>query len=186
MFAQFISELVGASYCSEKAGVVVKAKLFWNRDLTVLILGLAVYALGGVGLYYLAGQLIAAGEAMDAMYAWVFLDAGVQISVYQFTCFVWSTVCHACWMALFSRRGVVWVERIKFSNVIYLFFRMLGYLFFCLFILGIVGVGVAKRPFSDFHQFFSILVPCLLLGGWVWSARDLLIAVSGGKKRDVR
>ncbi|KAA8691275.1 MULTISPECIES: hypothetical protein [Pseudomonas syringae group] len=149
----------------------------------MFILGLVVYVLGGIGLYYVTGYLRATGEIMDAMYAWIFLDAGVQISVYQFTCFGWSTVCHACWSTFFSRRGVVWVESISFSNVICLFFRVLGYLFFCLFILGIVGVGVAKRPFSDFHQFFSILIPCLLLGGWVWSARDILIAVSGGKKR---
>nr|WP_080270510.1 hypothetical protein [Pseudomonas syringae] len=152
----------------------------------MFIFGLAVYVLGGIGLYYFTGHLTAAGEVMDAMYAWIYLDAGVRISTYQFTCLCWSTVCHACWMALFSPKGVVWVGSIRFSNVVYLFFRTLGYLFFCFFILAIVGVGVAKRPFSDFHQFFSILVPCLLLGGWVWSARDFLIAVSGVRKRGVR
>ncbi|MFA0970930.1 hypothetical protein [Pseudomonas amygdali] len=96
----------------------------------MFILGLAVYVLGGIGLYYFTGHLTAAGEVMDATYAWIYLDAGVRISTYQFTCFGWSTACHACWMALFSPKGVVWVGSMRFSNVVYLFFRMLGYLFF--------------------------------------------------------
>ena len=102
----------------------------------MFILGLAVYVLGGIGLYYFTGHLTAAGEVMDAMYAWIYLDVGVRISTYQFACLCWSTVCHACWMALFSPKGVVWVGSIRFSNVVYLFFRTLGYLFFLFFYSG--------------------------------------------------
>ncbi|WP_024681714.1 hypothetical protein [Pseudomonas syringae] len=151
----------------------------------MFLLGMVIYVLGGLALYFLTGNLTGLGLVVDSIYTWFFLDSGLKVAVYKVTCLMWSTICHVCWMALFSERSESWVDSLRFQNVLYLFFRMLIFLFLSLLILGVVGVEVAKKPFSDFHQFFSILVPCLLLGGWVWSARDFFIAVSNYKKRDV-
>ncbi|MBD1107229.1 hypothetical protein HXV84_15095 [Pseudomonas amygdali pv. morsprunorum] len=125
----------------------------------MFILGLAVYVLGGIGLYYFTGHLTAAGEVMDATYAWIYLDAGVRISTYQFTCFGWSTACHACWMALFSPKGVVWVGSMRFSNVVYLFLECSVICFSVFLFWRLLEWGLPRGHFLTFINSFPYWFP---------------------------
>ncbi|MBX8576965.1 hypothetical protein [Pseudomonas cichorii] len=145
-------------------------------------LGVVFYVVVGGSLYSLTSQISEVGSLVSRVFSWFFLDAGIRISTYQFVGFAWSTLCHALWAVFFSERTEGWVGSLRFSNVIYLFFRMIVFLFFSVLILGFVGMGVSKKPFSEFHQYCSVLVPCLLLGGWVWSVRDFLIAAFNYRK----
>nr|WP_200979975.1 hypothetical protein [Pseudomonas cichorii] len=145
-------------------------------------LGLIFYVVVGGSLYFLTFQISEVGSVVNRVLSWFFLDAGIRISTYQFIGFVWATLCHALWAVFLSEKTESWVGSLRFSNVIYLFLRVMVFLFFSVLVLGLVGVGVSKKPFSDFHQYCSVLVPCLLLGGWVWSLRDFLIAAFNYRK----
>ncbi|NAS97317.1 hypothetical protein CU664_11095 [Pseudomonas syringae pv. actinidifoliorum] len=151
----------------------------------MFFLGLTIYVVGGASLYFFVDDLAGLGCGVSHIYSYFFLVLDARISTYSVMGFFWSTFCHTVWIILFSEKTESWVSEVGLSNVMYLFVRVFVFLFFSFVILGVVGIGVAKKPFSDFHQFFSILVPCLLLGGWVWSVRDFLIAAFNYEKGSV-
>ncbi|QEO78809.1 hypothetical protein [Pseudomonas brassicacearum] len=141
------------------------------------LLFLFLYLGGGVLLYRWIELLRPAGEGLDFFYSWVLLDTNHEVAIRQCLSFIYASFFHLGWAALFSEPAKTWVHTVTKGNVVYLFFRSAAFLISCLLILGLVGVGLAKRPYSPFHQYFSLLVTCMLLGGWAWSLKDFILAV---------
>ncbi|WP_417697872.1 hypothetical protein [Pseudomonas sp.] len=141
------------------------------------ILFLPLYFGGGVLLYQWIEFLRPAGEGLNTFYSWVLLDTNPELAIRQGLSFIYASFFHLGWAALFSESAKNWVHTVNKGNVVYLFFRSAAFLVACLVILGMVGVGLARRPYSPFHQYFSLLVTCVLLGGWTWSLKDFVLAV---------
>lgn len=151
----------------------------------ILFLGFCAYVFIGVILFFMCGVYGWFREVDKFFYCCGAVGLTWKIVSYAFICFFWSSIFHTLWIVFFSARTEDWVSTLRFSNLIYLFMRALTFFCFSILILGLVVAGVAKKPFSDFHQYFSILIPCLLLGGWVWSVRDFFIAIFNYARRDV-
>nr|WP_301300932.1 hypothetical protein [Pseudomonas kilonensis] len=118
-----------------------------------------------------------AGEGLNLFYSWVLLGTNHEVAIRQCLAFIYASFFHLGWATLFSESAKTWVHTVTKGNVFYLFFRSAAFFVSCLLILGLVGVGLAKRPYSPFHQYFSLLVTCVLLGGWAWSLKDFILAV---------
>jgi len=142
------------------------------------ILLLAIYLLGGWAIYPLVKHLSGLGEELNAIYAWVGLDSGSELAVYQLLSFAYASVFHFVLAVFLSEPAKVWTDNIYFKEMAYLFVRLLAYFIFCFLTLGVVGLNIKWRPYSSFNMYFSILVPCVLLGSWSWSLRDCIIGAS--------
>lgn len=148
------------------------------------ILFLFLYLGGGVLLYRWIELLRPAGEGLYLFYSWFSLGSNYEIAIRQCLSFIYAGLFHLGWAVLFSESAETWAHTITKANVVYLFFRSVAFFVSCLLILGLVGVGLAKRPYSPFHQYFSLLVTCMLLGGWAWSLKDFFAAIIRYGRRD--
>ncbi|QKS80568.1 hypothetical protein [Pseudomonas bijieensis] len=142
------------------------------------ILFLILYLGGGVGLYRWVDFLRPVGEGLNGFYSWVWLDSGSELAIRQFLSFSYASFFYLVWMAIFPEPAKSYVYTVVGSKVVSSFLRSMALFVSCLLILGLVGVGLVKRPYSAFHQYFSLLVTCVLLGGWTIYLKDFFLTAA--------
>ncbi|VVQ37029.1 hypothetical protein [Pseudomonas fluorescens] len=141
-----------------------------------IIAFLAIYLAGGVALFPFLDLMRPVGVFIDHFYSQIFLGSGADVAERLSQSFIYASLFHLVWSALFSESAKSWVPTINFRDLCYLALRCLSFFGVSLISLGLVGITSQKVPRTDFHQYFTFLVICMLLGLWAWSLKDFLVA----------
>lgn len=137
---------------------------------------LAIYLAGGVALFPFLDLMRPVGVFLDHFYSQIFLGSTADVAERLSLSFIYASLFHLMWSALFSESAKNWVYTINFRDLCYLALRCLSFFGVSLISLGLVGITSQKVPRTDFHQYFTFLVICMLLGLWAWSLKDFLVA----------
>ncbi|OFJ44894.1 hypothetical protein BJN42_16985 [Pseudomonas koreensis] len=137
---------------------------------------LAIYFAGGVALFPFLDLMRPVGVLLDHFYSQIFLGSDADVAQRLSLSFIYASLFHLVWSALFSEAAKRWASSVSVRDVCYLAFQCLSLFFISLISLGLVGVTSQHVPRTDFHQYFTFLVICMLLGLWAWSLKDFLVA----------
>ncbi|WP_192558197.1 hypothetical protein [Pseudomonas allokribbensis] len=142
-----------------------------------IIAFVAIYLAGGVALFPFLDLLRPVGISLDHFYSEFFLNSGVDVAQRLSLSFIYASAFHMVWSALFSESAKSWVYTTNVIDLYYLALRCLSAFCISLMSLGLVGKSTHKAPYTDFHQYFTFLVICMLAGAWAWELKHFLIAV---------
>ncbi|MBV4476851.1 hypothetical protein [Pseudomonas botevensis] len=136
----------------------------------------AIYLAGGVALFPFLDLLRPVGVSLDHFYSEFFLSSGIDVAQRLSLSFIYASLFHLVWSALFSESAKSWVYTTDIKDLCYLALRCMSAFCISLMSLGLVGKSTQKVPHTDFHQYFTFLVICMLLGAWAWELKNFLIA----------
>lgn len=142
-----------------------------------IIAFLILYLGGGVALYPYLDTVHSVGVLLDKIYSHASVELGADLWGRLGLSFIYASLFHLIWASFFSESATVWVSTINIKDMCYLFLRAVGFFATGLVALGLVGLSTKKVPYADFHQYFTFLVICMLLGVWAWSVKDFFVAV---------
>lgn len=98
--------------------------------------------------------------------------------------YAYASVFHFLYALIFSEKAEQWVNEVRWANIVYLIFRMIGMLILTLWLCWLASGKVEKLHYSYRHAFYSLLVTNFLLGSWARNARDLAVGVAYKLKGD--
>ncbi|WP_406226709.1 hypothetical protein ACI7YU_14015 [Pseudomonas siliginis] len=139
---------------------------------------LAIYFAGGIALFPFLDLMRPVGVLLDHFYSLIFLDSGADVARRLSLSFIYASLFHLTWSALFSESAKRRASTVNVRDLCYLAFQCLGLFCISLISLGLVGITGQHVPRTEFHQYFTFLVICMLLGLWAWSLKDLLVAAT--------
>lgn len=151
-----------------------------------IIAFLAIYLAGGVALFPLLDLFRPVGISLDQFYSEFYLSSGADVAQRLSLSFIYASVFHLGWAALFSESAKSWVYTTSIKDLCYLALRCLSFFCISLMTLGLVGKSIQKVPSTEFHQYFHFLVICMLVGAWAWELKNFLIAVINYAARKIR
>ncbi|UIN54156.1 hypothetical protein [Pseudomonas kribbensis] len=141
-----------------------------------IIAFVVIYLAGGVALFPYLDHMRPVGISLDQFYSEFYLGSGVDVAQRLSVSFIYASAFHLVWSALFSESAKSWVYTTNITDICYLALRCLSSFCISLMSLGLVGKSTQKAPYTDFHQYFTFLVICMLAGAWAWGLKDFLIA----------
>lgn len=142
-----------------------------------IIAFVAIYLAGGVALFPYLDHMRPVGVSLDQFYSEFYLSSGVDVAQRLSLSFIYASAFHLVWSALFSESAKSWVYTTNIIDICYLALRCLSTFCISLVSLGLVGKSTQKAPYTDFHQYFTFLVICMLAGAWAWELKHFLIGV---------
>ena len=146
----------------------------------------AIYLAGGVALFPLIDLFRPVGISLDRFYSEFYLSPGADVAQRLSLSFIYASVFHLGWAALFSESAKSWVYTTNIKDLCYLALRSLSTFCISLMTLGLVGKSAQIVPSTEFHQYFHFLVIGMLAGVWAWELKNFLIAVIHYTARKIR
>jgi hypothetical protein len=141
-----------------------------------MIAVVAIYLAGGVALFPFLELLRPVGMALDSFYSWLSIGSGVETAQRLSLSFIYASLFHLVCAACSSTSARSWVSAIRIKDLCARALWCLGSFSISLVTLGLVGLTTYKVPKTDFHQYFTYLVICMLLGAWAWSLTSFLLS----------
>jgi hypothetical protein len=154
-----------------------------NEREIMLFLWLSLYFILGSAFYFISDHFIYIGEMVNGIYAKAWMGTNSRLGTYAFICFVYGSAANYIYLGFLKKINLEWNFNVNPALIIYLTLRSLALLILCLLLLDLTAFSIDKLPYSEFHEYLAILVPCLLLGRWIWPARDIFFALSKYQKK---
>lgn len=151
-----------------------------------IVVFVIIYFAGGLALFPFTDYLRPVAVFFEGLYSAFSVSFSLELGQRLGLSYLYSSLFHLVWCAVFSESSKSWMSSIRLKHVAYLALRCLGNLLASLVGLGLVGMSQQAVSSGDFHQYFTLLVICLLLGSWTWAFKDFLLGVVGYVRREVQ